>query len=276
MPSPVHRLLDAVQRLLARSDLGVRLAVAVRNQCRCIIKYHLAESPDVNQTGEVWLREAVAREGTTFVDVGANVGDWLAGIVEANAHESLRAIAFEPSSGAFARLAGRFAGDERVRLVNAAVGDETREVAFFEERDAGKGSTLVPGFAAVAGDPRTVGMHTLDDVLAEHGWEGADMLKIDAEGYDLRVLRGARRLLARHAFGVVQFEYNRSWQLAGDTLAAAYALLQAHGYEVYLLKREGLFRLNYRLYEEYFEYSNFVGVAPKAMPLLRPYVRGVI
>jgi hypothetical protein len=116
----------------------------------------------------------------------------------------------------------------------------------------------------------------LDDEIAAAGWSGIDFLKIDAEGYDLRVLTGARGLLEQQRVGIVQFEYNRSWQLAGDTLFSAMKLLKDCGYEVFVLKRDGLYTLNYALYEEYFEYSNFVALSTRFADLKPAHFRGLI
>lgn len=275
--SLIHRFLDVAQRVAARSPFAVRLAVLVRNQARCVIKYHLAESPDVAHTGEVWLRDAIAARCTRAVDVGANVGDWTAGMLASTSGDaSFRVLAFEPSESALEALRARFSAETRVQIVDAAVGDRAGTMAFLEERDAGKGSTLVPGFARIDGRERRVTVTTLTEALAAAGWDGADVVKIDAEGYDLRVVRGAQALLERQRLGVVQFEYNRPWQLAGETLSGAYALFESNGYTVFLLKRDGLYTLDYRLYEEYFEYSNFVAIAPSWMETLRPFVRGTI
>jgi FkbM family methyltransferase len=254
----------------------VRLAILVRNQCRCIIKYRLAESPDVNQTGEVWLRRAIAPQASYFVDVGANVGDWLGEVAEVKAGGEFHALAFEPSSSAFERLAQRFGGNPNVTLKNAAAGDAPGHAEFFEEYEAGKGSSLVSGFVSTAGFKRAVPVVCLDDEVRALGWDRIDFLKIDAEGYDMRVISGARALLEQQRIGAVQFEYNRSWQLAGDTLYSAISFLERFGYETFVLKRDGLYTLNYALYEEYFEYSNFVALAPRFTELKADWFRGTI
>lgn len=269
-------MLDAAQRTAARSKLLVRMAVLVRNQCRCIIKYRLAESPNVGQTGEVWLRRALAPGCTFVIDVGANVGDWLAGIVAEKRGAPMFALAFEPSESAFAQLQQRFASVPGIELANRAVGDARGSAQFFEERNAGKGSTIVSQFTRTAGATHSVDVTTLDDEVARRNWEHVDFLKIDAEGYDLRVLEGARGLLVERRIGAVQFEYNRSWQLAGDTLFGALRLLRDCGYETYVLKRDGLYTLDYALYEEYFEYSNFVAFSPAYADAARVHYRGTI
>ena len=271
----LHRVADRFQRLAGRSRLLVRLAVLVRNQARCVIKYHLAESPDVGETGEGWVRELAMPDARRVVDVGANVGDWLGGAL-AHARGGVAAIACEPSSSALVRLRARFAGDPRVRIVEAAFGDRDGEMTFLEEADAGRGSTLVPGLGRLEGIPRTVTVTTLASLFARAGWDGADLVKIDAEGFDARVIRGAYDLLHAQRIGVVQFEYNRSWQMAAQTLCGVYRLFEECGYRVFLLKREGLYQLDYARYEEYFEYSNFLAIAPAWMPRFASRERGVI
>lgn len=254
----------------------VRLAVLVRNQCRCIIKYHLAESPEVNETGEVWLRRAISPNASHFVDVGANIGEWLAEIALLKAGSDFHAAAYEPSQSAFVKLSERFGGDGHVILKNCAAGDRAGKVEFFEEQAAGKGSSIVSDFVSAAGFKRSVEVVPLDDEIPALGWDCIDFLKIDAEGYDMRVMAGARKLFERQCIGIVQFEYNRAWQLAGDTLYSAMRFLRECGYEVYVLKRDGLYSLNYALYEEYFEYSNFVALSPRFTDLKTAYYRGTI
>ncbi len=269
-------LLDRLQRVAAKSPLGVRLAVALRNQCRCVIKYHLAESPDALDTGERWLVERVARYGDRFVDVGTNIGDWLGMVVENMQDRTFAALAFEPSRSAFEALEGRFRAEPRITPFNVALGSQPGSMAFFEQPDAGRGSSLVPDFMRTPGIARPVSVTTLDVALRDAGWDRVDLLKIDAEGYDLQVMRGASDAIASHAIGALQFEYNRAWQLAGDTLRAAYTLLESNGYRVFVLKRDGLYTLDYLRYEEYFEYTNFVAIAPAVIGRFEDRLRGVI
>jgi FkbM family methyltransferase len=268
-------VLDRMQRIAAASPLLVRAAVLVRNQCRCIIKYHLAESPDTLETGEAWLRGVIAENGRYFIDVGANVGDWTAAL-KSLSKPGAAFVAYEPSQSAFAALRGRFANDASVEVRDVAFGDRPTTMSFLEEGDAGKGSTLVPGLTRVEGKSRTVAVTTLDAEFDRLGWPHADFVKIDAEGYDFRVLRGAQACLDAQRIACLQFEYNRSWQLAGDTLFGAMAFLQERGYTTYLLKREGLFILDYARYEEYFEYSNYIAVSPQYASVLAGFIRGRI
>lgn len=46
-------------------------------------------------------------------------------------------------------------------------------------------------------------------------------MKVDAEGFDLKVLKDAVRTLGQKQVGMVQFQYNAPWAEAGSTLADA-------------------------------------------------------
>ena len=96
--------------------------------------------------------------------------------------------------------------------------------------------------------------------MASRGIETIDFLKIDTEGHDLHVLRGAAGLLERKAIGVIQFEYVDAWAPAGATLGAALDLLAGFGYRAFLLKREGLYHFDYKTFGEFFTYANFVAM----------------
>ena len=249
----VDRYVDATYRALARSELVVRAAIRARNVANAVISHRLSDTIFPERNGEAWLVRQLAPRCRVVIDVGANVGEWSARVLEAA--PNARLIAYEPSASAC--MAFRRRHDGRAELVDAAVGDQAGEVHFFEETDAGETSSLVTN---AKGHRRRVRMVTLDEELDRLDVEHVDLLKIDAEGYDLHVLRGARRALESARVSTVQFEYNAAWAAAGSTLAAAIALLEATGFELRLLRAGGLEPVDYERYGEHFSYSNYVAL----------------
>ena len=81
-----------------------------------------------------------------------------------------------------------------MEIVNAAVGDQSGEMPFFEEEGSGETSSLAPGVRLAPGIERTVPVTTLDEELAQSRSRTVDFCKVDAEGFDLRVMKGARSL----------------------------------------------------------------------------------
>ena len=251
---------------MARSDRATQLAVLARNQCNRVVRYHLAGGHRQDETGEVWLVRATAPRLCTFVDVGANVGDWTA-LVRLYA-PGAAGLLFEPSVGALGELRCRFGNQRGIEIVDAAVAAEPGEAKFFEEPGAGEASSMVPGHAPAGSSARRVRVTTLDDELDTRGIERVDLMKVDAEGYDFEVLRGASTSLREYRVAVIQFEYNRPWARAGATLAGAIGMLAEHGYETFLLRGDGLEKIDHEFYGEFFDYANFVALSPAAQPLM--------
>ncbi|MFQ3680308.1 MAG: FkbM family methyltransferase [Pseudanabaenaceae cyanobacterium] len=212
-------LLGATHRLLSRQPAIVALALKLRNQCNRIIQCCLEDTANAAINGEeAWLR-AIAPHCQTFVDVGANVGNWSAAFCQAMPAQG-RGLLFEPSAAAQQVLQQRFAGDPRVEIAAVALSDTVGTAPFYEEPNAGETSSLVAQHSQSQAQVRWVPVTTLDRAIAERGWERVDFLKIDAEGYDFQVLRGAQRLLQQQKIGSLQFEYNLNTTPRGRWWAA--------------------------------------------------------
>ena len=146
-----------------------------------------------NHERETWQRFAAEiREGDVVADVGANIGAYALAAAR-RVGESGRVVAFEPDPRAARRLGlhARLNGlQSRIQIVAACAGAEPGETRFaFHGRSYW--SSAVSLGEREGTTYGTVPVVALDDVLPR-----ADILKIDVEGMEGRVLAGARRLLA--------------------------------------------------------------------------------
>lgn len=187
----------------------------------------------------------LAGAGGVLVDVGANFGYFTCMWAARGDRNSV--IAFEPAASTFEALARNVRENglgDRVTLHRTALADEDgREMRFAESPGGQSGlSHLVLDGDQAAASPgdRVVQTATLDAVLAEALESAAqvNVLKIDAEGADALVLRGARQLLSgrrvKHVFFEHDAEHSRRLGLRG---ADARQLLQDSGYRVRRLGR---------------------------------------
>jgi FkbM family methyltransferase len=196
------QLITSAYDTLARSPRIVRAAVRLRNVAVALIGHRITErgiDPELN--GKAWLAHALSPTCHTFIDVGA----WSSLMLAAAPHA--RGVAFEPSSSALSALRERLGSNPHLEIVDAAVSDAAGEVMFNEEPGAGE-TSRVAAHSQQEATPRPVPVVTIDNELERLGIERVDLLKIDAEGYDLHVLRGAQEALASRRIGAVQFEYN--------------------------------------------------------------------
>jgi FkbM family methyltransferase len=172
---------------------------------------------------DVWLdleRLSHARGSPlrTVFDVGANVGETA---VSARARfPDARILAFEPHPQTYRRLCSEVVAD-RIETFNFAFGEERRVADLFEYRFSTLNSLVENAPYAVrfgeTGRNVPVEVRTIDDFCAAAGIDSIDLLKIDTEGYDLRVLRGAATMLAGHCVSFVYAEFNDLFEHPGAT-----------------------------------------------------------
>jgi FkbM family methyltransferase len=159
---------------------------------------------------ETRLVKDYLRPGMTFVDAGANVGYYTALAAMLVGSEG-SVVAFEPSAYAFERLQALVArnGLAHVKAVHAGLSDAPGSQKLY----LGIGShnhapTMVPHDNASASE---VLVTTLDDQAARLGIERIDLIKMDVEGYEPKVLTGARRLLREGRIRAILCEFNEHW-----------------------------------------------------------------
>ncbi len=141
------------------------------------------------------------RADDLFADVGANIGSYT---VLASRVVGCRTVAFEPDPAAAAALERNIRLNkiaQRVELRISAVGEQEGDAHFSIGLDTE--NHVLTGADATG---RLVPMQTLDRAL---GGRIPILFKIDVEGYEAEVLRGARAVLAAPELKVVLTE-NRS------------------------------------------------------------------
>ncbi|HXN75907.1 MAG TPA: FkbM family methyltransferase, partial [Gemmatimonadaceae bacterium] len=129
--------------------------------------------------------------GWTVVDVGANIGMFAVRAAQLGAN----VLAFEPNPQCSRWLAETIVAngfDDRVTLFACALGSQAGHAVL----DIGAGSLgarLNP--ATLSGAVATVSIRRLDDVAVEIGLKRVDLLKLDVEGHEVEVLKGAGKTL---------------------------------------------------------------------------------
>lgn len=178
--------------------------------------------------------ERELRSGGCFVDVGAHLGYWY---LFAPRFPGIQIVAVEPSPR-FDLLLKAVAKLPGVLPIRAGCGSAAGEVSFYAHGINTIG-TLSPEVAAAYdsfGDEPImeeikVKVLTLDDIVSSRGITPS-LVKIDVEGYEVEVLRGAQKLLASE--GVAWIIEVHPWQTgkAGDSEEELYSILDGFGYIV--------------------------------------------
>jgi FkbM family methyltransferase len=167
-------------------------------------------------------------------DVGANIGQSSLTVL---AHfPNAEVYSFEPHPDTFRKLAAGLKG-RRAKVFNLALGDKSgRAELFTYEKNLINSLTPTARFAVrfgKRGKAIPIQVSTVDEFCSSHNIEAIDVLKVDTEGCDLDVLRGATLALKSRKISFVYTEFNDIFERAGRTggaLAPICGFLQPFGF----------------------------------------------
>jgi FkbM family methyltransferase len=208
----------------ARAALPLRLQPAVR--------YHYERWRGLLERELPLFCDQIKRHDVV-VDVGANMGIY----VHALRRRGAIVEAFEPQPACSAVLQAYATANPSVRVHPVALGATESKATLsvpFERGRLARGSATVRSVAQPAGETIHVDVRTLDSFE----FARVDAIKIDVEGAELDVLRGATATLERaRPLLLVEIEQRHH----SGSIAAVFAWLQNLGYEgMILLPGKGL------------------------------------
>lgn len=184
------------------------------------------------EAGDLEFLRGHVSPGSSVIDVGANVGfftsafaNWVSG--------GGRVFAFEPEGENFRELARMLRGHARggaVDAVRAAVADLEGEIPLAVNLSH-------PGDHRISDSGEKVPCVTLDRFLAGRGWPQVSLIKVDVQGAEMRVLRGAADTLSRCRPALFVEVADGTLRQMGSSAEELLARLDALGYRA--LRRAG-------------------------------------
>lgn len=172
------------------------------------------ENGDDESTGEARLLRQMSLawgQSPIIFDVGAHVGEYSNRIMKLTPRA--RVYAFEPHPKTFARLR-RDAVEHGYTALNVGCGDRRGSLSLYDYSDddgsphASLYREVIEALHRGRAVEHRVELIVLDDFIAEHGISKVNLVKIDTEGYELKVLEGLRRAIAHDMIDAIQFEFN--------------------------------------------------------------------
>jgi FkbM family methyltransferase len=208
------------------------------------------------EAGVLALLAEVLPPEPVVVDVGANLGAYARLVLDR--FPSATVYCFEPVAATFAGLEAALGTEPRARLHRVALGDEDRTATMYSSGVAGDNLASLHPSRSAGRAKEAVQVRRLEAEAAEIGIERIDLLKVDAEGHDLFVLRGAGTLL--DSLRAVQFEFSDANVASRTFLRDFYDLLGGR-FDLYRILRGGVVPLGpYRETLEVFVPANYLAL----------------
>lgn len=215
-------------------------------------------------TGEHHLQRYAlkkVRHTPIVFDVGANEGTYSKSVLKIRPDATI--FAFEPNPPAYKRLEKSLGN--RVRCQNIGLSNVEAATKIYDrfESPGSEHASLYCNVLTNIHNAKTatfdVKLRTLDDFCQERGVEVIDLLKIDTEGHELSVLRGARRMISAKRLAVIQIEFNEMAVASRTFVADLQSELPA--YRLFRVLPNGFAELPaHSLYREIFGFQNLVAL----------------
>lgn len=189
---------------------------------------------DYEKENYTFLAQQV-KPGMHIIDIGAHIGLFSATASQL-AGPSGKIICFEPTPGTYAVLTEtlRLNKCENVTAVQAAVSEKEGEAVFYVSNiEACNSNSLVNNKAESEAKGYPVKLVTIDSVVKSYSLKPS-LIKIDAEGAELDVLKGGVAVFREHKPVLILGLHPDFIKQKGDSLDQIWDLLMDCGYEVKL------------------------------------------
>lgn len=185
--------------------------------------------------------EELLHEGDSFIDVGANHGAYSLSAASL-VGRSGRVLSIEPQPALSLLVAQTFRanGFSQSSVLPFACGEAAGRADFFVPRASSGAAGFHKSYSALKKhDTITVLQRPLDDIVRHFALTGSLIIKLDVEGHELSVLKGASNLI-RARKPIVLMEINpEAMSAAGTNLSELKAMLRTLGCTGYRAIRSG-------------------------------------
>jgi FkbM family methyltransferase len=181
-----------------------------------------------------WLEEQL-RAGDVLYDVGANIGAYA--LIAAALHDDVQVVALEPGYANYSALCDNIALNElhdRVVALPVALAERT-ELQTLHYSDPAPGAAELEVAPTESTHRRPVLAFRLDDLLEQFALRAPTLAKLDVDGAEGGVLRGATRTLERSGLRSLLVEMRR------DRVEDVVGVLEHAGFSVlrWIEERDG-------------------------------------
>ena len=178
-----------------------KLALHRMNYGRGVILYN----------GEDWVLRHLKRrcehiKPFVVFDVGANVGHYTAMVLSTFGGRA-QVYAFEPNETTYGILKSRHGANESARCYNAGFSDKEETLLLYSHADVSYLSSLYKRHSEQLTVTSSIACTTLDLFCKAERVEMIDLLKMDVEGHELKILAGASHMIQSGRVRYIQFEF---------------------------------------------------------------------
>jgi len=194
-------------------DMKENIKVCVPDDINLITPYVLLEQKDWFEIECDFVRH-ILKSGMKFIDIGANYGMYTLMAAKYVGNEG-RVWAFEPAKPTMAYLTKSLVENNfhNVELIEAGISDKSGNACITENINAELNMILEASEDAISGG-ETIELLSMDDSMKRFKWENIDFIKIDAEGFEDKVIDGGGAFFDKNSPLVMyEIKHGNDWNI---------------------------------------------------------------
>jgi FkbM family methyltransferase len=209
---------------------------------------------------EVSAHAKIVSDPRIIFDVGANQGNW--SVAALKSFPNARVFAFEPSLNHIQSLDNvKKQFGNRLTIINEGASNRIGRAVLHKDADGSGLASLhereLDRYDIKLDKKEDIALTTLDDICKIHKIEKVDIIKIDVEGHEMKVLEGAVGIL--DTVTSVQFEFGGTMLDSRYYFKDFYDFFTKRGFEIYRICRYGFCPvLRYFEHHESFDGANYI------------------
>lgn len=192
--------------------------------------------------------DEIKRKNLIVFDVGANTGIWTKALMMHSDSLIDRIFLFEPLPGNFKKLTDRkskgffYPNENKLNLFNIGISSEIAQLEINHESESSTYASLEV-LETLLG-PRSVPLNektlikctTIDSFCKEKNINQIDFLKVDVEGHEYSVLKGAKSMIENHQIKNIIFEFGTHQLFINNQFKVFWDFFQKYNYKLYRLR----------------------------------------
>lgn len=234
-----------------------------------LIGMNIGTGGDISTDGELNVlhyikNKCLSSKEAIIFDVGANVGNYSQEIIKEFKKTNFQLYCFEPSKVTFHELKIRLGNFSNINLHNIGFGEEKGvKNLFYDKKKSGLASLYdrrLLHFGIKMNLQESIKIDTIDNFCKNNRIRNIDFLKLDTEGHELNILKGAKGMIKNNSIGCIQFEFG-GCNIDSRTYFQDFWYLLSPKYRIYRILKDGIVEiLKYKEINEIFVTTNYLAI----------------
>ena len=158
----------------------------------------------------------VGLELDTVIDIGSNKGQFI--LLVEKMFNNVKILSFEPIKEVYLKQKKFFSKNKNIDIFNFGLGAKKKDVILNISKKNDSSSILKIKYPNQLSkkfeiiENRKISIKTLDEILSTFNLKKNILIKLDVQGYELEVLRGANEILSRIKYIIIEIAENQFYK----------------------------------------------------------------